>query len=86
MRDFRLSIFSYYINRVQACNLNLYCFALFSTKIAVTHERVSKLEQAKEHWMLESQLLQVKYEKEVKVCLALLDGFQFMFFSKAKGC
>ncbi|KAJ7354820.1 hypothetical protein OS493_029826 [Desmophyllum pertusum] len=35
-------------------------------QIALTHERVSKLEQAKEHWMLESQLLQVKYEKEVK--------------------
>ena len=34
----------------------------------MTHEKLSKLEQAKEHWMLESQLLQVKYEKEVKVC------------------
>lgn len=37
-------------------------------QIAATHERVTKLEQDKEHWMLESQLLQVKYEKEVKVC------------------
>jgi len=37
-------------------------------QIAATHEKVSKLEQAKEHWILESQLLQVKYEKEVKVC------------------
>lgn len=36
----------------------------------MTHEKLSKLEQAKEHWMLESQLLQVKYEKEVKVCPA----------------
>lgn len=35
-------------------------------QIAATYEKVSKLEQAKEHWMLESQLLQVKYEKEVK--------------------
>lgn len=35
-------------------------------QIAATHERVTKLEQDKEHWMLESQLLQVKYEKEVK--------------------
>jgi len=37
-------------------------------QITATHERVTKLEQDKEHWMLESQLLQVKYEKEVKVC------------------
>ena len=36
----------------------------------MTHEKLSKLEQAKEHWMLESQLLQVKYEKEVKGCPA----------------
>ncbi|CAH3134228.1 unnamed protein product [Pocillopora meandrina] len=35
-------------------------------QISMTHEKLSKLEQAKEHWMLESQLLQVKYEKEVK--------------------
>lgn len=35
-------------------------------QIALTREKVSKLEQAKEHWMLESQLSQVKYEKEVK--------------------
>ncbi|RMX50505.1 hypothetical protein pdam_00009228 [Pocillopora damicornis] len=35
-------------------------------QISMTHEKLSKLEQAKEHWMLESQLLQVKHEKEVK--------------------
>jgi len=40
-------------------------------QIAATHEKVSKLEQAKEHWILESQLLQVKYEKEVKKVQAL---------------
>lgn len=40
-------------------------------QIATTHEKVTKLEQAKEHWMLESQLLQVKYEKEVKKVQAL---------------
>ncbi|XP_029203980.2 LOW QUALITY PROTEIN: protein phosphatase 1 regulatory subunit 21-like [Acropora millepora] len=31
-------------------------------QISVTNERISKLEQDKEHWMLESRLLQVKYE------------------------
>lgn len=35
-------------------------------QISVTNERISKLEQVKEHWMLESQLLQVKYERESK--------------------
>ena len=30
-------------------------------------EKVSKLEQDKEHWMLESQLLQIKHEKELQV-------------------
>ncbi|XP_064622377.1 protein phosphatase 1 regulatory subunit 21-like [Lineus longissimus] len=30
------------------------------------HEKVNKLEQDKEHWMLEAQLLQIKYEKEQK--------------------
>ncbi|XP_020626075.1 protein phosphatase 1 regulatory subunit 21-like [Orbicella faveolata] len=43
-----------------------YIQKLIKTQIAVTHERISKLEEAKEHWMLESQLLQVKYEKEAK--------------------
>ncbi len=31
------------------------------------HDRLTKLEQEKEHWMLESQLLQMKYEKEIQV-------------------
>ena len=30
-------------------------------------EKMSRLEQEKEHWMLESQLLQMKYEKEQQV-------------------
>ncbi|XP_048579364.1 protein phosphatase 1 regulatory subunit 21 isoform X2 [Nematostella vectensis] len=37
-----------------------------SEQITQNQERMSKLEQAKEHWMLEAQLLQVKYEKESK--------------------
>ena len=56
-------------DKVVPCKSPLRRVALSSLKqIAVTHERISKLEQAKEHWMLESQLLQVKYEKEVQVC------------------
>ncbi|EDO42479.1 predicted protein [Nematostella vectensis] len=37
-----------------------------SEQITQNQERMSKLEQAKEHWMLEAQLLQVKFEKESK--------------------
>lgn len=40
-------------------------------QISVTNERISKLEQDKEHWMLESRLLQVKYERESKKVQAL---------------
>ena len=40
-------------------------------QISVTNERISKLEQDKEHWMLESRLLQVKYERESKVCFVV---------------
>ena len=36
-------------------------------QVLAFQERVRKLEQEKEHWMLESQLVQVKMEKEKKV-------------------
>ena len=36
-------------------------------QVVTFQEKLSKLEQEKEHWMLESQLLQMKYEKEQQV-------------------
>lgn len=59
-------------------------FVAFQTQIAVTHEKISKLEEAKEHWMLESQLLQVKYEKEAKVCW-ILNRFPAHCFVEGRG-
>ena len=38
-----------------------------SLQVTSFHERVSRLEQEKEHWMLEAQLLQMKFEKEKMV-------------------
>ncbi|XP_074653061.1 protein phosphatase 1 regulatory subunit 21-like [Tubulanus polymorphus] len=35
-------------------------------QVTSLHDKVCKLEQDKEHWLLESQLLQIKYEKELK--------------------
>uniref|UniRef100_T1JJQ3 Protein phosphatase 1 regulatory subunit 21 n=1 Tax=Strigamia maritima TaxID=126957 RepID=T1JJQ3_STRMM len=35
-------------------------------QLATSQEKMSKLEQAKEHWMLEFQLLQIKHEKDIK--------------------
>ncbi|KAK3697522.1 hypothetical protein QZH41_007318 [Actinostola sp. cb2023] len=35
-----------------------------SEQITLNQEKLTQLEQRKEHWMLECQLLQVKYEKE----------------------
>eukprot|EP00118_Oscarella_pearsei_P024070 m.297754 g.297754 ORF g.297754 m.297754 type:complete len:580 (+) comp40775_c1_seq27:1376-3115(+) len=35
-----------------------------SEQIAICKEKIAKLEQEREHWMLESQLVQIKYEKE----------------------
>ena len=38
-----------------------------SNEIAAAKERIVKLEQGKEHWMLEAQLLNIKLEKANKV-------------------
>lgn len=51
-------------------------------QIALTHEKISKLEEVKEHWMLESQLLQVKYEKEAKRVRALEEELNRLRTSK----
>lgn len=39
-----------------------------SQQVKSFNERITRLEQDKEHWMLEAQLLQMKYEKEKMVC------------------
>ena len=36
-------------------------------QLANFQDRVGKLEQEKEHWMLELQLLQIKYDNEIQV-------------------
>ncbi len=36
-------------------------------QVITFQEKIGKLEQDKEHWMLEAQLLQMKYEKEQQV-------------------
>jgi protein phosphatase 1 regulatory subunit 21 len=42
-----------------------------SQQISLSRERITKLEQDKEHWMLEAQLVQIKFEKEQKKVAAL---------------
>lgn len=42
-------------------------------QLATSQEKINKLEQAKEHWMLEFQLLQIKHEKETKKLQKLED-------------
>jgi len=37
-------------------------------QIVSLQERLSRLEQDREHWKLETQLMQMKYEKEAQVC------------------
>lgn len=44
------------------CQNESLCFQVVSLQ-----EKVNKLEQDKEHWMLESQLVQVKLDKEKQV-------------------
>lgn len=40
---------------------------LLPPKIDICRGKISKLEQEREHWMLESQLIQIKHEKEQTV-------------------
>ena len=39
----------------------------FCFKVVTLQETITCLEQDKQHWMLESQLLQMKYEKQAMV-------------------
>jgi len=43
---------------------------LWWRQIVSLQERLSRLEQEREHWMLETQLMQMKYEKEAQVTSA----------------
>ena len=38
-----------------------------SEQVRKLNEKAAKLEQDKEHWMLEAQLLKIKYDKQNKV-------------------
>ena len=38
-----------------------------TNELAASKEKIAKLEQSKEHWMLEAQLLNIKLEKAQKV-------------------
>ena len=49
------------------CNQNNDPYDFSLSQVVTFQERLSKLEQEREHWMLESQLLQMKYEKEQQV-------------------
>nr|XP_054759220.1 protein phosphatase 1 regulatory subunit 21-like [Lytechinus pictus] len=37
-------------------------------QVASSSSRIARLEQEKEHWVLEAQLLQIKYDREIQVC------------------
>ncbi|XP_028393115.1 protein phosphatase 1 regulatory subunit 21-like [Dendronephthya gigantea] len=47
-----------------------------SKQASLNLEKITKLEQAKEHWLLEAQLLQIKYEKEHKKVLFLQEEIE----------
>lgn len=41
--------------------------ASLEQQVTKLNSKATKLEQEKEHWMLEAQLLQIKYDKQAKV-------------------
>lgn len=55
------------ISRTRLCSL-LVTSGLLCRQIVSLQERLSRLEQEREHWMLETQLMQMKYDKESQVC------------------
>ena len=56
-------------------------------QIAMFQEKVGRLEQEKEHWVLELQLLKIKYDNELQVgsgriiIIIIIDNFCIALFS-----
>ena len=44
-----------------------------SQQLATSSDKITKLEQEKEHWLLEAQLMQIKYDKELQVLDAIME-------------
>ena len=43
-----------------------------SKQLITSIKNITRLEQEKEHWLLEAQLMEIKYDKEVQVGLLVM--------------